>query len=152
MNETSDQPSASVGRPNSFSTDSKAEAVDEAEEAGEQRTRIARSRGGRLGRAPGVDPAITNRLSVPTTTMLSAMSGSMMLPGGRQDVERRQRERDAVPDRERRDDEARAADAIRRGSSNPMRNSTWSGPIRMCSMPAGMKTPSTAVVPCQLPA
>ena len=43
--------------------------------------------------------------------MLSAMAGSMMRRRRRHDVERRQRQRDAVPDREGRDDAEQAPPA-----------------------------------------
>ena len=122
LNEKSDQPSASRGRPNSRSTLAKPKPCTSPNTSA---TQARRSR-----------PSPRTRLSAPTNTMLSAMAGSMMLAGG---VTRLSAASDSVMLWPMVKNDTIFSSAVQRppSSSRPTRNRMWSGPIRMWCTPDG---------------
>ena len=82
--------------------------------------------------------------------MLSAMAGSMIRVGGLHEVERRQRQRDAVRDRERRDDDDELAD----GAAEQQQPDQEEQVVRTDQdvIDAGRQhSPTTASAPCRVP-
>ena len=83
LNENSDQPSAAAGSPNSFNTAAKPNPCTRPNTAAIM-GRISRGFAGPPS-FPGfrvAGPRLTSRLSAPTKTMLKAIAGSTMCPGG----------------------------------------------------------------------
>ncbi len=89
-------------------------------------------------------------MSAPTTTIVSAISGSMkradgdrMSSAASESVMLWPIVNDVTISASR--------DSVPPSSSSPIRNRMWSGPIRMCSMPDSTNVFTTAQRPCVLP-